>query len=197
MVPASAAELGLLVRYDSEMTMPRMSQYQGTLLSVGVLFAGLIGIVLMVVAGHTIYRNRIARQWPLADGRIVSSRTFLQATGDPKGNAKASRAEIFFVYEVNGQQYVSSNVSYDRGIGATHPVYRATYALTYPAGTRVKVAYNPAQPSESVIETSHDPYLMFVIGAGLLVLFVGYQVWLRRNSAGDLVTSTSPVASVR
>ncbi len=161
----------------------RMTRYCGTLQSTGIFFAGLIGVALLIFSGHTIYRNWIARQWPLTEGCITSARTFLQdaSTGKP-GNAKVARAEVRFSYAVDGKQYQSSNVSYHRGIGGTNQVYDPSYAVTYPAGSLVKVAYNPLQPSESVIDTSQDPYIRFSAGVILLLMFFGYQIWLRSGS---------------
>lgn len=166
----------------------RFAKFHGSLLSVAMLFAALVGSALLLFAGHTTYRNRLARQWPLTDGRIVSSRTFLQdaSLGKP-GNARIARADVRYTYEVDGRWYESSNVSYARGIGGTRQVYDSSYAVTYPAGTRVRVAYNPARPSDAVIDASRDPYFTLALGALLVLSFVGYQIWLR--SGGEVATA--------
>jgi hypothetical protein len=162
----------------------RSRQFHGSLLSVAAFFAALAGCTLLVFSGHTIYRNRVARQWPVTDGRVIESRVVLRRVGDAsKGNATAPRAAVRFTYAVGGRQFVSSNVSYARGIGATSPVFDPSYAVAFPEGTPVRVAYDPADPSEAVIDASHDPYGTLALGAVLVIGFVGYQIWLRGGPA--------------
>jgi hypothetical protein len=164
----------------------RFSRYLGSFRSAAILFVGLIGIVLIAFSGHTIYRNRVARRWPVTEGRIVSSRTFLKdASGGKPGNAKVARAQVRFAYQVNGRQYESSNVSYHRGIGGSdiQQDYDPSYAVRYPEGTAVKVAYDPAEPQACVIEASPDPYFAFSIGLVSIVTFFAYQIWLRGTGA--------------
>jgi hypothetical protein len=162
----------------------RFRRFHGSLLSVAAFFAGLAGCALLVFSGYTIYRNRMARQWPVTDGRVVESRVVLRRVGDPsKGNAKEPRAAVRFAYAVGGRQYESSNVSYAHGIGATSPTFDPGYAVAFPEGATVRVAYDPAEPSEAVIDASHDPYGTLSLGAVLVTGFVGYQFWLRGGPA--------------
>jgi hypothetical protein len=171
----------------------RFRRFHGSLLSVAAFFAGLAGCALLVFSGYTIYRNRVARQWPVTDGRVVESRVVLRRVGDPsKGNAKEPRAAVRFAYAVGGRQYVSSNVSYAHGMGATSPVFDPSYAVAFPEGAAVRVAYDPADPAEAVIDVSHDPYGTLAVGAVLAVGFVGYQFWLRRGP-----TTTPGAATTR
>lgn len=164
------------------MNTARAKRFTGSLSSTAIFLAGSVGAALLLFAGHTTYRNHVARQWPTTEGRVVSSRTMLidASLGRP-GDHKEPRAEVLYRYAVAGRQYESANVSYERGIGPKHELYDPSYAVRYPAGTVVRVAYNPADPAEAVIDRTRDPIATVCVGLALLVGFGGYQIWLRRG----------------
>ena len=141
----------------------------------------LAGLAMMTFSGYAIWKNHVARKWPITEGRITHSRTFLQdaSLGKP-GNAKVSRAEVTFAYNVNGRGYESSRISYFTNIGGgSKRTYSPDYAVKYPEGTPIKVAYDPTNPAEAVVETASDPYGWLALG---LLLFISFPVWRAVNA---------------
>jgi len=128
--------------------------------------------------GWSIIANaRVSRSWPCVDGTIMHASV---RTTDSQSDGKSTRmysADIQYRYEVNGKLYFCRKVSLgDHSSSSSSGM--AKLVRKYPAGKRLPVYYNPAIPSEALLEPgvvfiSYIPFAFGIISvvAGLLVLF--------------------------
>ncbi|HEX8341835.1 MAG TPA: DUF3592 domain-containing protein [Tepidisphaeraceae bacterium] len=138
--------------------------------------AAFLAAVITLFAGHTIWRNAVARTWPVAEGRVVSSKAYMAVVG--RNNQKALRARVDYQYTVDRRTFQATHLHYDRGIGGTFCLYGADYADRYPTGRTLRVAYDPERPEHSVVEMSSDPYARFTLGVGVLIAYAAYLIRL-------------------
>ncbi len=151
--------------------------------------------VLLILVGYYLYRLRLrdhahavaALAWPRARGRITASSvgTVQEASAnvdDPLPNTFYV-PEITFAYEVSGATYQGARVSY-ADPKQTNKKKVADLVARYPAGAEVQVAYDPANPAESVLEpgtAGTSPFsfnVIFLFAAGAVCLVVGIYLQL-------------------
>lgn len=120
----------------------------------GALMIGLI----VFATGFKFYQVHKAASWSQTSGKVLSAkavsrrvRTAETRSGAEKGGDEQLRnfAEIRYEYRVNGKRYTGQRVSIGEDLG-DHDV--AGTLQRYPQGSGVTVYYNPANPSEAVLE---------------------------------------------
>lgn len=90
--------------------------------------------------------------WPSVDGEMLSARAIAQnETGDHQGTPNHEwRTEVRYRYSVNGVEHTGNRI---RAFGLRH--FSEEEALTeikpFQQGQRVKVYFDPAKPSSSVL----------------------------------------------
>lgn len=104
----------------------------------------LCGLALVGAAWWSATMNAKAADWPDTRGLIVRS----EHRQAPDGDNDSVRIE--FDYEVAGQAYRGSKVSY-AGLPA-QSAGKAALVARYPVGLAVKVYYDPADPAHAVLE---------------------------------------------
>jgi hypothetical protein len=120
--------------------------------------------------------------WPHAPGRVTAS--YICNTTIPNGDyvAEAYEPQVSYSYEVAGATYHGVRISFANLIDANKE--RVTgFLAKYPLGAEVQVAYDPADPKESVLEQSlkgtsplnFNVIGMFVFGAAFIVLAFRYH----------------------
>lgn len=91
-------------------------------------------------------------QWPCVQGEILQSRAFApNETGDERGTPKHEwLTEVRYRYTVQGVNYTGNRL---RAFGLHHFTQESAIQELAPfqAGQQVKVYYDPAQPSSSVL----------------------------------------------
>jgi hypothetical protein len=111
----------------------------------------LIGAGILIYARSVAAKARRSLSWPSAEGVISHSAVLLrtQQTSSPT-NAAMYKADVAYRYEVKGRDYSSSQITlmdYSSTAGRAEDI-----AARYPDGAGVSVYYNPADPSDSVLE---------------------------------------------
>lgn len=139
----------------------------------------LVGLVLIYFGLRDILQAQTSTRWLPAPGIIVSSD--LGVEDDGEGNT-LYRADIQYTYELNGHEFQGDRVFF----GAMSTSERRQVfdlLLKYPKGTAVSVYYDPADPSQSVLEPGiHGanwflPILGAVFGVvGLAFIVIGFLV---------------------
>jgi hypothetical protein len=138
----------------------------------GVFFLLGIGLVIFGFVQHK--KAKTSESWPTAGGSIVSARLDQSThTEDEDGHTYTStsyRPVIEYTYEIGGKIYQGNRVfpgasmSYDHGT-AQGIVNR------YQPGAAVTVHYDPADPTQAVLETkSKGGNLFLILGAVFAVL---------------------------
>jgi hypothetical protein len=126
----------------------------------------IIGAVILRFAMKTAERARQSESWPSTEGEIAHSATLYQTDTTATSNGVATyKADIAYRYKVRGANYSSSKVAL---LDLASSSGRAQSMVErYPDKSKVQVYYNPADPSEAVLEpgsTGGINFLYFVGG---------------------------------
>lgn len=137
-----------------------------------------IVIILFILAGAAtalwglavVAQGRKSQGWPSTEGVIEKSQ--------PSSEEDDLLPEIVFRYSAAGRDHVKT-FEFPRGI-SPHPQLSVDYVTRYPVGARVRVYYDPADPSRATLEpgVGRGDWMIFVLGAsaillGLVALIVG------------------------
>jgi len=129
-------------------------------------FALVVAALIVVATAVKWYETRAARHWLPARGRILSSqavqRRVTASTGDVRGRTELRNfPSITYEFHVGGRRYRGNRHSLGEDLGNTDVA--ATLAR-YPKGTEVVVYYDPANPSDSVIERDMPEGIIRTLG---------------------------------
>lgn len=116
--------------------------------------------------------GRAAEAWPTVIGEITASRidSRLRRGGGDASNREEYKALVSYRYRYNGVDYSGANVSFpDAGYQQSTSGAEARVAK-YPAGSKVRVYVNPAQPAQACLEAGR--HWTVWIGLALTLLFV-------------------------
>lgn len=140
------------------------------------IFILLIGAVAVVASISLMSASRKARSWPVVTGRIV------ERTVGPSTTTGASRPGRYFEPRVAYDYTVDGKAYQGHRIGMTTEAYDEDRArrVVNELPDAVEVHYNPANPSDAVLQPSS-------IGLSLLILIFGAIAVLA--GGGMLVTS--------
>lgn len=158
-------------------------------------FAACVAVVLVAVIVKTIELRRV-RRWPSVMGRIVSSAPgFALTRTDNSSMPRNERiAAIYYAFEVAGRTYQAKRVTLAEKTAESEV---AGLLAQYPAGKVVTVFYDPADPSNAVLEREMP---QGVLAGCLTLLGVGVvavaAVIYFANAGPDLITSVFPNAFV-
>jgi len=140
-----------------------------------------------------------ARGWPQADGMVTLSKLHTSRASQigKKSSSTRYRAEIAYAYNVGGQEYKGyrinvADIATKEGRGRVK-VSGGTFGYDtdkdivkrFPLGKRVKVYYNPSDPSVSALENKLPFHIDLGLWLGLPVAGLGLAAffWLKRNEA--------------
>jgi hypothetical protein len=140
------------------------------------LFAGLIGFMLALFGGYNAVKNRQARAWPIVDGSVISSK-IIRVDSGPRLASTVPKAEVRYKYEVNDQPFESENLYFgEMQIGGTRQLFPTKCADEYPVGRAVRVAYNPADPTDAVLVSNFamNALWYFALGIWLMIAYAYY-----------------------
>ncbi|MDH5680189.1 MAG: DUF3592 domain-containing protein [Spirochaetota bacterium] len=147
----------------------------------GIIFTlifGTKGIIFMVIGSFSVENAKDSVNWPATDGLITTSRIeivvrksrrYSKTTGYTTTTTRSREARVFYDYQVNGQHYSGDKVSY-KSIKPDDAVNK------YPKGKKLRVHYNPDDPSTSVIEPGYDYTVSIPFWAGFGLLCIGLGV---------------------
>ena len=132
----------------------------------------LFGVVVLVIFGFSALRGRATSEWSSVEGTVSESRVGRSSSASGRIQYYA---RVAYEYEVNAVRYVGNTIA----IGAvTGFLVRESSAQKivekYPVGKRVRVYYDPEDPSKAVLEpgASSDVTVMLPIGGFILVVGV-------------------------
>ncbi len=128
----------------------------------------------IVLARNILSKQKAARGWPVAQGRVLVSdiQARTHTVGNTGGRATSYYAHVVYEYRVGGADYRSSRISPGDEIGYGNSRRATARAGRYPPGAQVSVIYNPEDPNEAMLELgSPRMKILFWIG-GVMVLFL-------------------------
>jgi hypothetical protein len=142
-------------------------------------FVNLLGTVVAATGlGVLLYGYRIltfaqvSRAWPSTDGEVAVSD--LQRDEDSDGSTMY-QAEVSYRYEVGGKPLVANRVFFGDGVSVSSSAGAVRRVDRYPAGSKVRVYYDPEKPARAVLEPgpTWHVYALTAIGAVVVLLGVG------------------------
>lgn len=158
-------------------------------------FAACVALVLVAVIVKTIEMRR-ARRWPSVMGRIVSSAPgFALTRVDNREMPRNERiANISYAFEVAGRTYQGKRVTLAEKTAESEV---ADLLARYPVGKIVTVFYDPADPSNAVLDREMPKGVLAgcLTLIGVAVVAVTAVIYLA-NAGPDLITSVFPNAIV-
>jgi hypothetical protein len=134
-----------------------------------------VGLALLVAGLRDAWRAARTRRWPTASGTVVSAEELQHQRQVPPETGGGTRihyeARVHYEYAV-GRVHIGSTVI---RLGPTESSNEAGVQSTlarYLPGQQVRVAYNPQDPTESVLEPGVHPldFTRAVVGVVLLVV---------------------------
>lgn len=140
--------------------MPRILVFVTILLGLG-LIAGPVGYY-----GWAGWRTSVAREWPQADGRILKSNVRVAESdrGPREGNTQPTYyPDIVFGYRVDGRDYTGQRVWLTGHDGSKNFDDARAVMDAYPAGSAVKVLYNPEDPADAALRTAWPRWEVLMI----------------------------------
>ncbi len=104
-----------------------------------------IGAVLYIVQFRQGLRADASKKWPRAAGTVIAS-----ALEKSAEHRRRYIAALQYRYRVGGKDYQGSRVFWGGNEGREK--HMASVVETYPAGTNVRVFYDPNNPAEAVLD---------------------------------------------
>jgi len=131
--------------------------------------------------------------WPSVQGTIVTSR--VEHSGPVGSKHRRTFALIEYEYKVGGKDFSSNIVNASdigsqqgsSGVRTSDSLGAVETVRSYPRGNRVTVHYNPANPSEAVLEVQKPLWVELALWGGLPLALIGVLAffWLRKNMSFD------------
>jgi hypothetical protein len=147
-----------------------------------------VGLGLLVAGLHDAWKSSRTRQWPRAEGKVVSAEELQHQRQLPEDVGGGTRihyeARIHYEYSV-GRVHIGSTVVRLGPTETSNERHVQSTLARYLPGQTVQVAYNPKDPTESVLETGLRPldFTRAVVGVILLVLAFSMEFVARWFSA--------------
>ena len=129
-----------------------------------------VAVVLIIFGLFTLRETSRSRGWARTDGRVVSSNvnTFTGKSGT------TWRPMIVYAYSIGGVRFMSTRIAF-HSLASGNRADAAKVAARYPAGSAVRVLYDPQDPEQAALEPGDNPW-PFIIAGGVFSMLA---VWMR------------------
>lgn len=115
----------------------------------------IVMLVLIVVYARSARKATASKNWPTTTGRIISSDVGSYRSRRSSGtHTTVYEPNIVYEYSADGQRFQSKQISFGAVAGTSSTGWAENIVTHYPEGGTVQVFYNPANPSEAVLEHS-------------------------------------------
>lgn len=153
----------------------------------------LIGILLTIFWGIPTARNAMkSQQWPSAEGSITLSE--VATNYDSQDDSVTYSAKVLYAYSVDGTTHTGSTVAFG-DYGSSDPSHAGGIVNQYPAGSKVLVYYDSADPNSSVLEPGVTWSSFVGVIAGIVFLAIGilgFVISLRKVRNKTVATPEPP-----
>jgi hypothetical protein len=132
-----------------------------------------VGAVVAFYFGKPIVDNaKASLKWPTVEGRVTVSTVERKRSSDSTTYA----ANVGYDYEVDGEKRMGDTVWFGGNFSSSNSGLARETVDKYPAGSQVRVYYNPEDPDQSVLEPGAFWTTYMVYGIGLLLFGIGLLV---------------------
>jgi hypothetical protein len=136
----------------------------------------LLSLFSAIVGWAIILRRRVSasRRWSSIPGRIITSELATRWTsgGSRSSGYRAYFPKVVYEYQVGGQVYQGNRIMFGQFPANSRPDEAQRKLAQYPLNSTGSVFYNPANPSESVLEQSAPSARILWIVAGILLMVI-------------------------
>ena len=145
------------------------------------LVCGGFGLAMLVLVCSSLREAAAMKRWPVARGRVLSSKVEKYRAdagsanfGGSRGRMTLYRPAVVYEYEVDGQRFRGDRIAQSPGMNRGVADFAEKVAQRYATGTAVDVRFNPKRPGESVLEPRVPKAWIFasLIAVALLLLAV-------------------------
>jgi hypothetical protein len=145
---------------------------------------GIFGVIAVIVALRFGWvalkerkRYRQSENWVPITGLVTASNVNIES-GDEN---TTYTPVITYTYQVMGQEYQGSQISFgSKGVSYSKQRKAEKIVARHPAGSQPTIHYNPADPSQAVLERQYNPSdVISGLGFGLVGLFLIYLGFLQ------------------
>lgn len=153
------------------------------LLVVALLVAGL---VLATYGIRDVARAWRCSSWSEVKGRVMDTGIFEIDEGVGNGVEARFVPDIKYEYKFEGKTHFNNAIGYfpPNTIGLSESYYASDEAgalcfiSRYPVDSRVHVYVNPANPSESVLDSGINPPVFIPVILGVLCIYAAFHTWV-------------------
>ena len=146
------------------------------------LVCGGFGLAMLALIFSSLREAAAMKRWPVARGRVLSSKVEEYRTDAGSGNFGGPRARltlyrpvVVYEYEVDGQRFHGDRIAQSPGLNRGVPDFSEKTVQRYASGSTIDVRFNPKRPSESVLEPRVPrAWLLAVAIAVALLILAGY-----------------------
>ena len=127
-----------------------------------------VGPVLILLAGGLILAAKSTQAWPTTDARVIRSEIEVsqKASGIRRRQARFSdyfTPMIEYAYVVNGEQYNGTQIRSHSDAGSYDRAEVEQWIRQYPVDATISIHYSPKKPHRSVIDTTADVGLFWIV----------------------------------
>lgn len=140
----------------------------------------LIGFTLLYMGLRNLWQAHASNSWPSVDGLVVESSV--------KQQGNSYMPKVVANYKVDGQPLNTETVHFGQTAGSSDSTEADLLLLRYPQGAKVRVSYDPSNPSQAVLEPGFDSELLWLPGGGLAFALPGVM-FLILHAGGGLSSS--------
>ena len=146
-----------------------------------------IGVISLALGAFAAVNGALTLRWPRADAEVVSADLKLHETErrDQRTPDRRHTFAIAFVYIVDGQRYLSHGIE-PEDFGMQNSGDAVKLANTHRIGSKVQIAYDPANPHVSYLKPGPSSFSLMLLGIGVaFILVAGLARRMVRVGPGD------------
>jgi hypothetical protein len=133
----------------------------------------LVALGLAYMAFRSSRKAGISKSWPTTMGQIVSASVEARRSrSGSSGYSTSHYPQVIYEYTVNGQKYMGNHINFGSPIGYGFAGMAERIIVKYPIGGMVQVYYNPADPSQAVLERSGGASSKILLGVAALIIVI-------------------------
>lgn len=145
-----------------------------------IVIAAIFGVISYWYGWRTMKKNKVAANWPIVPGVIISTELDSYIKYDDDGDASTMYTPLItYEYEVEGRAYTNNRVRVQAFVATNMQSVSSKKLEDYPVGGAVQVHYDPLNPEDAFLEIdSRKINVPMIIGVicGLIVLYTAFQM---------------------
>lgn len=141
----------------------------------------IIGVIVFVLGVSTYILDKNSKKWNQTIGTITHSELKEKISTDLEGRQKISyKADLQYIYCLNGQtnEIVGRQLFPYVDIWTPYKKEKIAVVKKLKKGNKVKVFYNPRNPSQSCLITGANYYTKYSISGGLAFIAFALVFWI-------------------